>query len=175
MNIYVAGMIGAGKTAVGKPLAERLGWDFDDLDLAMERMAGKTFHKVVAEEGWLGFRQREYSICKDFARMERTVIGLGGGTVRYEWNRDVLAGTGVNILLVAELDVLADRVRLNDRPRVNPATTLEEDLTKIWGTHQDLYYSFADIVYPTDKGKTIAEEVGELLDLLRKDYLQEIK
>lgn len=175
MNIYLAGMIGAGKTAVGKPLAEHLGWEFDDLDLAMERMAGKTFHHVVAEEGWLGFRQREYSICKDFARMEKTVIGLGGGTVRYEWNRDVLAGTGVNILLIADLSVLADRVRLNDRPRVNLGTTIEEDLTKIWGTHQDLYYSFADIVYQTDQGKTIPEEVNELLKILQQDYLGNIE
>lgn len=171
MNIYLSGMIGAGKTTVGKALAERLGWAFDDLDTAMERMAGKTFHRVVAEDGWLGFRQWEYHICKQFARMDRTVIGLGGGTVRYEWNRDVLHGAGVQVLLVADLDVLADRVRVNDRPRVNPGVTLEEDLARIWGMHQHLYYNFADIVYRTDQGKTVTEEADELIEILQRERL----
>lgn len=166
MNIYLAGMIGSGKTTLGKAIAHRLGWSFHDLDQTMECDAGKSFHLVVAEEGWLGFRQKEYSICKRFAEMDRSVIALGGGTVRYEWNRDVLEGTGIRILLIADLKVLADRVRKKDRPRVNPGTTLEEDLEKIWREHKDLYLSFADIVYETGKGKSVAAETGELLQIL---------
>ena len=170
MNIYLSGMIGAGKTTLGKRLARRLGWPFDDLDPAMKRLAGKDFHHVVAQDGWLRFRQWEYRICKKFARMDRTVIALGGGTVRYEWNRDALRGTGVVLLLTTDLDDLADRVRADDRPRVNPGTTLEEDLAKIWSAHQDLYYDFADIVYPTERNKPIAQEVDELVGILKRDY-----
>ena len=170
MNIYFAGMIGAGKTTLGKPLATRLGWSFDDLDDAMARQAGKPFSQVVAEEGWLGFREREYKIIKQFAAMDHTVVGLGGGTVRYEWNCDKLRSTGVNILLIAGLNTLVERVKINDRPRVNPKTTLEQDIEQIWGKHQDLYYKFADIVYPTDKGKTVEQEVDELLEILRSRY-----
>jgi shikimate kinase len=170
MNIYLSGMIGAGKTTLGKILAERLGWAFDDLDPAMALMAGKTFRQVVAEDGWLGFRQLEYRICKQFSQMDRAVIALGGGTVRYEWNRDVLRGTGVNILLIAELDELADRVRANDRPRVNPGATLEEDLARIWEAHRDLYLNFADIVYKTGCNKTIVQEADELIEILEKEY-----
>jgi len=170
MNIYLAGMIGSGKTTLGRPLAKRLGWSFDDLDDAMSRMAGKPFSRVVMEDGWLGFRELEYAIIKQFAAMDHTVIGLGGGTVRYEWNCDVLRNTGVNILLIAGLDILAERVKVNDRPRVNPKTTLEQDIAQIWGNHQDLYYKFADIVYPTDKGITIEQEVDELLEILRSRY-----
>ena len=166
MNVYLSGLIGAGKTSIGRELAGRLGWAFDDLDLAMAALAGKPFHDVVADEGWLAFRQYEYQICKGFARMDRTVIGLGGGTVRYEWNRDVLAGTGVNILLVADLQVLADRVRPQDRPRVHAGTSLAEDLRTIWQNHQDQYLAFADLVYPTDRGRTVAEEVEDLVERL---------
>lgn len=170
MNIYFAGMIGSGKTTIGKPLAKRLDWSFDDLDDAMERVAGKPFSQVVAEEGWLGFREREYAIIKQFAAMDHAVIGLGGGTVRYQWNCDLLCNTGVNILLVADLKTLAERLKKNDRPRVNPDTTMEQDIARIWGDHHDLYYNFANIVYPTDMGKTVEQEVDEILEILRSEY-----
>ncbi len=170
-NIYLTGMIGAGKTTVGRAIARRLGWAFGDLDEEMFKDAGKDFRQVVADEGWLGFRVREYRICKGFAARERTVVALGGGTVRYEWNRDVLGGTGVVVLLTAGIDVHADRVRANDRPRVNPGVSIEEDLTTIWTTASDLYLSFADIVYPTDQGKSVEAEAEELVGLLRQQPL----
>lgn len=169
MNIYLAGLIGAGKTTVGKELAKYLGWTFDDLDPAMERDAGKSFHKVVEDEGWLGFRVREYRICKGFAEMTNAVIALGGGTVRYEWNRDVMRGSGVNVLLTANLNEIADRVRPNDRPRVHPGATLEEDLALIWGQHKDVYVGWADLVYSTDQGMSPAEEAEDLVRILVRD------
>ncbi len=169
MNIYLAGVIGAGKTTVGRLLAEQLGWSFQDLDPAMEVDAGKSFHQVVADEGWLGFRVREYRICKSFARMDRAVVALGGGTVRYEWNRDILRGSGVNVLLAADLKVIADRVRVNDRPRVHPGTTLEEDLELIWGQNKDLYLNWADLIYQTDQGKSPAEEAKDLIQILQRE------
>jgi shikimate kinase len=162
MNVYLAGLIGAGKTTLGRLLAAELSWSFADLDDEMKKDAGKDFRQVVEEEGWLGFRQREYRICKRFAQMQNTVVGLGGGTVRYDWNRDVLNGTGVKVLLLADLNVIANRVRSNDRPRVNPGVSLEEDLERIWQTSQDLYLSFADVIYRTDEGKSLPEEVNEL-------------
>jgi shikimate kinase len=173
MNIYLSGMIGSGKTTLGRALAARLGWEFDDLDAAMQETAGKSFRRVVTEDGWLRFRELEYAICKQFAALDRTVIGLGGGTVRYEWNRDVLRGSGINILLTARLDTLAERVRQHDRPRVHQDTTLEEDLAAIWSNHRQLYLDFADIVYDTDQGKTMVEEVADLLTLLEPMRLQD--
>jgi shikimate kinase len=171
MNVYFSGLIGVGKTTVGKVLAELLGWPFDDLDLAMERTAGKDFRQVVADEGWLGFRMREYSICKGFARLDHTVIGLGGGTVRYEWNRDVLQGSGANILLEVDISNLPERLRDNDRPRVNPGVSMEEDLAWMWEKHKHIYEGFADIIYPTDRGKSVMEEAQDLLALLKKDHV----
>lgn len=166
MNVYLAGLIGVGKTTLGRLLAAEMGWQYADLDDEMQKDAGKDFRQVVEEEGWLGFRQREYRICKRFAQMDNTVIGLGGGTVRYDWNRDVLRGTGVNVLLHADLAVIAERVRHNDRPRVNAGVSLEEDLQRIWDTASELYLSYADIVYYTDSGKTPEEEARELKDLV---------
>ncbi|MCX5917072.1 MAG: shikimate kinase [Deltaproteobacteria bacterium] len=167
MNIYLSGMIGSGKTAVGTLLAQRIGWSFFDLDREMDRELGRSFHELVREQGWLAFRELEYRICKRFARMERTVIALGGGTVRYEWNTDLLRGTGIMILLAADLPTLAGRVRAADRPRVNPGVYLEEDLQRIWSSSAHLYRQAAALTYQTDTGKGVEEEVDDLVTLLK--------
>jgi len=166
MNLYLCGMIGSGKTALGIAISRRLQWPFFDLDRVMEEEAGKRIHDVVAEETWLGFREKEYTICKRFSQMNHSVIALGGGTVRYEWNRDILKGTGPIILLTAKLKVLAERVRKNDRPRVNPGVTLEQDLSVLWKKFKHLYYLAADFVYRTDRDITVRQEADEIVKIL---------
>jgi shikimate kinase len=166
VNIYLAGMIGAGKTTLGERLAARLGWPFYDLDREMDRLVGRSFHDLVREEGWLAFREREYTLVKRFAGLRGAVCALGGGTVRYEWNRDVLRSTGLVVLLEADLATLAARVRSADRPRVHPGLSLEEDLARIWASAAHLYRSVADLVHRTDTGRTVEEEVEALLAAL---------
>ena len=161
MNIYFCGMIGSGKTTIGRGLAKSLQLDFYDLDQEMNRILGYSFHKLVEEKGWVAFRELEYSICKGFAKLRNSIICLGGGTVRYEWNMDVLKGTGLIILLTASTEELVRRVKPADRPRVNVGTTLEEDIRTIWQTSKDKYHQAADIVYRTDQ-KIVEEEIREL-------------
>jgi len=160
-------MIGSGKTAIGTLLAQHLGWPFFDLDREMDNELGRSFHELVREQGWLAFREREYRICKRFAGMNQSVIALGGGTVRYEWNTDILRGTGVMILLEADISILAKRVRGADRPRVNRGISLEEDLKRIWSSSAHLYRQAADLIYRTDTGRGIEEEVEDLLSFLK--------
>lgn len=167
MNIYFIGLIGSGKTTLGSILSQRLGWPFFDLDQEMDRELGKSFHELVQKEGWLPFREREYNICKQFSKIKKAVIALGGGTIRYEWNRDVLEKTGITILLEADISVLIERVRIADRPRVNPGVSLEEDLQSIWKSSKQLYYQAADLIYRTDNEKSIAEEVEEIIHLIK--------
>ena len=162
-------MIGSGKTTIGSRLAHELALPFYDLDREMDRRLGYSFHQLVEERGWVAFRELEYSICKEFARLNRSLVCLGGGTVRYEWNMDVLRGTGMVILLTASLEELARRVRQADRPRVNVGTSLEEDLEKIWSETGDKYRQAADLIYSTEN-KSIDEAVNELKPMLR-DYL----
>jgi shikimate kinase len=84
----------------------------------------------------------------------------------YAWNVDILRGTGVTVLLEADLKTLADRVRKADRPRVNSGVSLEEDLESIWSTAGHLYRQAADLVYRTDAVQGIDAEVADLLNLL---------
>lgn len=165
MNIYFCGMIGSGKTTVGIRLSRLLGRDFFDLDQEMDRILGYSFHKLVQEKGWLAFRELEYSICKDFSRRNNAIIALGGGTVRYEWNCDILKGTGLIILLKVPLDEIIKRVQVADRPRVHIGTTLEEDVRRIWEEFKEKYYHAADIIYEPFQ-KSIAAEVEELKTII---------
>ena len=166
MNVYLSGLIGSGKTTLGRRLADRLGRSFLDLDRELDGDLGRSFHALVREEGWLAFREREYAIVKRFAAAKRAVCALGGGTVRYGWNRDALRGTGVTVFLEADLAILAARVRAADRPRVNPGISLEEDLAAIWAAAAPLYRD-ADLIYRTDTGRSEDEEVADLATLLR--------
>lgn len=167
MNLYLCGMIGSGKSAIGERLAARLGRPFFDLDREMDRELGGSFHDLVRTEGWLPFRELEYAVCKRFAALSSSVCALGGGTVRYEWNRDALRGSGLIVLLEAELAVLAERVRNADRPRVNPGVTLEEDLARLWASAEPLYRKAADLTYRTDTGRDADAEADELARLVR--------
>ncbi len=169
MNIYFCGMIGSGKTTLGKPLAEKTGRDFYDLDQEMDKHLGYSFHRLVRKKGWVAFRELEYAICKRFARMKDALICLGGGTVRYEWNMDILRGTGLFILLSADLDEIIRRVKVADRPRVNTGATLEEDVRAIWAASENKYLNAADIVYETD-GKSIDQCISELMAIIEKHH-----
>ena len=171
MNIYFCGMIGSGKTTIGMRLADILLRDFYDLDQEMDRMLGYSFHKLVREKGWVPFRELEYAICKRFAKVNRGIIALGGGTVRYEWNLDALRGTGPIVLLETSLPDIIERVRKADRPRVNIGVTLEEDVHTIWNDFKAKYYDAADIIYQTS-GKSIEQEAAELKGILSY-YLQQ--
>jgi shikimate kinase len=159
-------MIGSGKTAIGTRLAARLGRPFYDLDREMDNHLGYSFHRLVQEQGWLKFREIEYDLCRRFSQMKNVVVALGGGTVRYAWNVDILRGTGVTVLLEADLKTLADRVRKADRPRVNSGVSLEEDIESIWSTAGHLYRQAADLVYRTDAVQGIDGEVADILNLL---------
>ena len=165
MNVYFSGIIGSGKTTLGLRLAELLERQFLDLDQEMDRILGYSFHKLVQEQGWLAFRELEYSICKDFSRRRNAIVALGGGTVRYEWNRDILKGTGTIIHIDTPLDVLIERVRKADRPRVHASTTLEEDVHRIWTESGHKYLEAADIVYVTAQ-KSLADEIRELQKII---------
>ncbi|MCX7786817.1 MAG: hypothetical protein N2442_03860 [Spirochaetes bacterium] len=176
MNLYFCGLIGSGKTTIGKRIAELFSLPFYDIDQEIDRRAGCSFHTLVQEQGWVPYREIEYSICKDLARLSRSssaIVSMAGGTVRYEWNRDILAGTGPVILLEASIPELARRVEKANRPRVNPsAKSQEEDLRLLWENHGHKYLSAADLRYQTE-GKQIQQIVEEISQLVLKDPLFE--
>jgi len=168
MNIYFCGLIGSGKTTIGREVARRLRWPFFDVDQVMEKEAGKRIHDIVAEEGWGSYREKEYNISKRLSRKNHTVVAMAGGTVRYEWNMDALRSTGVIILLNARINTLVQRAIKNDRPRVNPVSNLKADLVLLWKEKRHLYYGAANLLYRTDRNKTVKQEAEEIICILKK-------
>lgn len=81
LNVYLVGMMGAGKSAVGRPLAEALGYRFIDADNALEQAAGRPIPELFASEGEAGFRELETAILDGIACWHSLVVATGGGVV----------------------------------------------------------------------------------------------
>mgnify|MGYP001353212434 CR=1 FL=1 len=169
-NLYLAGMIGSGNTTLGQIIARRLSRPFIDYDWELEKETGLDLHSLIRERGWLEFREHEYTTIKRLSQQRGLVVGLGGGTVRYEWNRDLLRGTGPVVLLTADLEVLSARVRANDRPRVNTEMTLEEELQWMWDQGREKYLAAADEVYDTGRGLSPDQEAEQIIVLVEKFF-----
>lgn len=115
-NIILCGFMGCGKTTVGKRLAKAAGMQFIDMDKYIEEKAGMTVREIFAQKGEGGFRDMEHEACVDLADKENIVIAAGGGTLTFKRNVDVLAKTGVIVLIDASFETLCSRLK-NDSSR----------------------------------------------------------
>jgi len=110
-NIFLVGMMGAGKTTIGKALAQRLRREFVDTDRILVERTGVPVATVFEIEGEEGFRRRESGVLVELARREDCVIATGGGVVLAEDNRRVMRDAGTVVYLRARIDNLWERTR----------------------------------------------------------------
>jgi shikimate kinase len=129
--VYLVGFMGSGKSSVGQHLAELLGWDFVDLDRAIEAGAGLSVRDIFRLRGEDHFRrlEREQLECASLRTM--SVVALGGGTFCSGPNRELVSQTGISVWLDVAHEVLLDRA-LEDgsRPLAVSRESLEELLEK---------------------------------------------
>lgn len=160
-NIFLLGLMGAGKTTAGKLLAKRLNKEFYDCDHEIERRTGVTIPVIFELEGEAGFRARESSVVAELTRLKNIVLATGGGVVLSRQNRDLLAANGTVVYLRAPLQDLIERTRHHkNRPLLNtpdPHATLEE----LYRVRDPLYREIADIVVDT-KRQNVMSLVREL-------------
>ncbi len=116
LNVYLVGMMGAGKSAVGRPLAEALGYRFVDADGALEQAAGRSIPEVFTSEGEDGFRELETAVLDGIASWHSLVVATGGGVVTRAVNWGHLR-QGVVVWLDAPESVLLQRLRADPTPR----------------------------------------------------------
>jgi shikimate kinase len=144
-SVVLVGMMGVGKSSVGRRLAARLGIPFVDADTEIERAAGMSIADIFARHGEADFRSGEARVIARLLDGGPQVLATGGGAVMNADTRAAIKAKGVSIWLSAELDVLLRRInkRKNERPMLqtaDPAATLRELLVA-----REPVYALADL------------------------------
>ncbi|HEY5898356.1 MAG TPA: shikimate kinase [Burkholderiales bacterium] len=150
-NVYLVGMMGAGKTTIGRLLARRLKLRFIDSDQEIERRCGVKVPLIFDIEGEGGFRARETQVLAELTQLDRIVLATGGGAVLAQENRQLLAAGGTVIYLRAQPEDLYERVR-SDRNR--PLLATSDPLARLRELHAQrdpLYRAVADLVVDTGR------------------------
>ena len=167
-TIVMVGMMGAGKTAVGRGLSQRLSVPFLDSDSEIETAANRTVPEIFKRDGEKFFRAREAEVIARLLEEKRGVLSTGGGAFLAQDNRIQITTRGVSVWLDADLDLLWHRVRLKDtRPLLRTADPFAT-LTKIYGNRVPMYAK-ADVVVKSISGLSIEEMVDRVIDKLLSD------
>lgn len=165
-NLILVGMMGAGKTTVGRLLARRLKRKLYDSDEEIERRCGVRIPVIFDIEGEAGFRARETQALAELCALEGVVIATGGGAVLAEENRRTIAAHGTVVYLHARPGNLWDRVR-HDRNRPLLATPdPQRRLEQLYAERDPLYREVANLVVDTGKQsvQTLAKDLFARLD-----------
>lgn len=163
-SVVLIGFMAAGKTAVGKALAERFGFDFMDTDALVEESARSTVPKIFEALGEEGFRSLERDAVIRAAAREGRVIACGGGAILSVRNYGVLKGAGPIVYLRTSVDELIARLGAGEgRPllRGDPA----EAVPRLLSERVPAYETAAELIVDTD-GRTpddVANEIAERL------------
>jgi shikimate kinase len=159
--VYLVGMPGAGKSVVGRELADRLGVPFLDLDERIEREAGVSVAEIFRTEGEAAFRAREAATLVEASRQDPSVVACGGGVVLEPANRITLRNTGVVVFLNAPLELLRERIRPDaERPLIQQ----DGDLERLLRAREPLYREFAaHVVDGSGTPGAVAEAIVEEL------------
>ena len=165
-TIVLVGMMGAGKTSVGKRLAEALRLPFYDADEEIERAAGRTVAEIFEQRGEAEFRDGERRVIARLLEQPPHVLATGGGAFCNPETREIVSRKAVSVWLRASPEVLARRVaRKNTRPLLNgrdPRQALDELLEK-----RAAAYAQADLIIDSGEGPHQAT-VEAIIDALKR-------
>jgi len=166
-NIFLIGPMGAGKSTIGRELADRLHLEFFDSDQEIERRTGADIAWVFDLEGEEGFRKREEGVIEDLSEKQGIVLATGGGSVISTQVRNRLSARGVVVYLETTID---KQVARTQRDRRRPLLQTSEEprtvLENLAIERNPLYEEIADVIVKTDdqSAKVVAHKIVERLD-----------
>ena len=157
-RVFLVGMMGAGKTTVGRQLAKRLGKTFYDADREIEARTGVSVAVIFDIEGETGFRKREAEAIEQLTALDDIVLATGGGAVLDPRNREHLKSRGFVIYLHALPGVLWQRTRSDKSRPLLQGGDPRERLESLYAERDPLYRDVADLVVDTGR-----QGIGPLL------------
>ena len=167
-RVFLTGFMAAGKSEVGRELADRLGWAFVDLDEEIEARTARTIPDLF-EEGEEIFRAREREVLEEVAGVERQVVALGGGALGWKDSLHYIQARGPLVFLRVDSDTLFDRLSHSDIDRPMLEGKSGDDLRRHIGRllhARRHYYEAATTKINAGDGRTVDEIVEELLHAL---------
>ena len=167
-KIILVGMMGAGKTTIGKLLSNQLSFNFIDLDRMIEEKSGVKINTIFEIEGEEGFREREYLALNEALAEEKVVISTGGGVVVKDTNRSLIEKSEAMVVyLKASLDILVGRLK-NDKTRpMLDKVNKQLSLQKLLSEREPFYENLADFIIDTSHLKTndVLKTITEKMEL----------
>jgi len=166
-NIFLIGPMGAGKSTIGREIADRLHLEFFDSDQEIERRTGADIAWVFDLEGEEGFRRREETVIEDLSEKQGIVLATGGGSVISTNVRNHLSARGIVVYLETTID---KQVARTQRDRRRPLLQTSEEprtvLENLAVERNPFYEEIADIIVQTDdqSAKVVAHKIIERLD-----------
>ncbi|MDQ9022273.1 shikimate kinase AroK [Acinetobacter sichuanensis] len=164
-NLYLVGPMGAGKTTVGRHLADLLGREFLDSDHEIERKTGATIPWIFEKEGEHGFRSRESTVIDELTKKQNLVLATGGGAVTQVLNRDYLKNRGIVIYLYTPVELQLQRTyRDKNRPLLQVENP-EQKLRELLNIRDPLYRDVAHYIIETNQGaaRDLAQRILQLI------------
>ncbi len=164
-NIYLVGPMGAGKTTVGRHLAELLGREFLDSDHEIERRTGASIPWIFEKEGEPGFRSRETSVIDELTTRKQLVLATGGGVVTQSPNREFLKQRGIVVYLYTPVDIQLQRTyRDKNRPLLQVENP-EKKLRELLRIRDPLYREVAHHIIETNQGaaRDLAQKILQVV------------
>jgi shikimate kinase len=164
-NIFLIGPMGAGKTTVGRRLAELRGMDFADSDHEVEERTGVDIAYIFEKEGEAGFRRREKQVIDELTAGHNLVLATGGGAVLDAENRAHLSSRGVVVYLHATVDHQLKRTGHSDHRPLLQKGDRRQVLEDLLAARDPLYREVADLVVETDgrNARALADEIEQRL------------
>lgn len=142
--------MGAGKTTIGRRLAQALRWTFFDSDQEIEQRAGATIPLIFELEGEAGFRIREKAVITELTQQPAIVLATGGGAVLDPDNRRCLAGRGFVVYLYASVDEQLRRTRHDSHRPLLQTADPGARLETLFAVRDPLYRDTADLIITSD-------------------------
>ena len=169
-NIVIVGMMGSGKSTIGRLLAAQLGRTFVDSDQAIEQKTGVTIATIFEVEGEIGFRQREQLIISELLALPQIILATGGGAVIHPNTRQLIKSHAFGIYLKADPHELWRRIQHSrHRPLLDTPKPLET-LKTILHEREPYYEESAHLIIPT-KRQSVRKLVHHIMERLIQSTL----